>query len=108
MIALLAILLATGSSSVPATMLGTWSSGSCSDPAKLVVIAATTAKMGTGPAAEIVYVADDDGAGNGAIHWKEEGSVDNFVYVASADKLVYNAQVYHMPGAVAYTRCPSS
>ena len=107
MIVLLAILLAA-SNSVPAAMLGTWSSGSCSDPAKLVVITATTAKMGTGPAAGIIYVADDDGAGNGAIHWKEEGSVDNFVYVASTDKLVYNAQGYHMPGAVGYTRCPSS
>jgi hypothetical protein len=88
-------------------MVGTWSTGSCTDASKLLVITATTAKMGTEPAAAIVYYPDDAGAGNGAIHWKEEGSVDNFVYVAEVKKLVHNTQGYGMPGKVAYVRCPS-
>lgn len=88
-------------------MLGTWSSGSCSDADKLLVITPTTAKMGTSDSAAIAYAANDDGNGNGAIHWQAEGSVDNFVYDASNDRIIYNAQGYHMPGAVAYKRCSS-
>jgi hypothetical protein len=109
MMLLLGVLLATVLHPIPSAMLGTWSSGSCSDPSKLLLITATTVKMGTGPAASVVYVPDDDGAGNGAIHWTAEGSVDNFVLVTvdSTNKIVYNAQGYHMPGAVAYTHCDS-
>lgn len=97
--------LVAANAAVPKAMLGTWSSGSCSDAAKLLVIAPSTVAMGTAAALPVVYVPDDDGAGNGAIHWTAEGSVDNFVYVASTDTIVYNAQGYHMPGAVAYKRC---
>jgi hypothetical protein len=107
MIVLLSVLLLAATTPVPSVMLGTWSTGSCTDPSKLLVITATTAKMGTAAAAPIVYTADDDGAGNGAIHWAQEGSVDNFVYAASVKKIVYNAQGYHMPGQVAYVRCSS-
>jgi hypothetical protein len=108
MIVLLSVLLAAGSPAVPSDMLGTWSTGSCTDSSKLLVITATTAKMGTEPAAAIVYVPDDAGPGNGAIHWKEEGSVDNFVYVPEVKKLVHNTQGYGMPGKVAYVHCPST
>ncbi len=60
---------------------------------------------GHGEAAEIVYVPNDDGAGHGAIHWAQEGNVDNFVYAAGKDAIVHNVQGYHMPGAVLYQRC---
>jgi hypothetical protein len=103
---LLAILLAASSNSIPTAMLGTWSMGSCSDSSKLLVITPSTVQMATDPAAAVVYYPDDAGAGNGAIHWKEEGSVDNFVYVPSTNKIVHNTQGYGMPGAVAYSHCP--
>jgi hypothetical protein len=107
MIATFAILLALASPAVPSQMLGTWSSGSCKDPSALLVITPTTAALGTHGASNIVYFPDDDGAGHGAIHWQEEGSVDNFVYDPGSDVIIYNAQGYHMPGAVKYSRCPA-
>lgn len=106
MFALLAALVAAASAAVPSSMIGIWSSGRCSDEGSRLVITATTAKLGTNPAEPIVYYPNDDGNGHGAIHWKEEGNVDNFVYVTATKKILHNTQGYHMPGAVLYARCP--
>jgi hypothetical protein len=108
MFALVAILLAAVAAAVPSNMIGTWSSGRCSDQSSRLVITATTAKLGTSRAQKIVYYPNDDGAGHGAIHWQQEGNVDNFVYVSATKKIVHNVQGYHMPGAVLYARCPST
>jgi hypothetical protein len=108
MFALVAILLAAVAAAVPSNMIGTWSSGRCSQQSSRLVITATTAKLGTSRAQKIVYCPNDDGAGHGAIHWQQEGNVDNFVYVSATKKIVHNVQGYHMPGAVLYARCPST
>jgi hypothetical protein len=105
-LALLAALILAAAPAVPSAMIGTWSSGRCSDPSSLLVITATTAKLGKNPAEPVVYYPNDDGSGHGAIHWKQEGNVDNFVYLAATKKIVHNTQGYHMPGAVLYARCP--
>jgi hypothetical protein len=91
---------------VPAAMLGTWSDASCSaGAASRLVIGPKVAKLGTGRPMPIVYYPDDAGAGRGAIHWREEGNVDNFVYDAASKRIVHNLQGYHMPGQVLYRRC---
>jgi hypothetical protein len=96
---------ALAGSPVPKPMLGTWSSGACATKSAQLVIGPKVARLGTGNPMPIVYYANDDGAGNGAIHWREEGNVDNFVYVAAGTRIVHNTQGYHMPGQVVYKRC---
>jgi hypothetical protein len=95
----------TGPAPVPPAMLGTWTHASCSTQSALLAIGPKVAQLGTGRPMPIVYIANDDGAGNGAIHWRQEGNVDNFVYVAESKRIVHNTQGYHMPGQVVYTRC---
>jgi hypothetical protein len=95
----------TGPAPVPPAMLGTWTHASCSTKSALLAIGPKVAQLGTGRPMPIVYIANDDGAGNGAIHWRQEGNVDNFVYVAESKRIVHNTQGYHMPGQVVYTRC---
>jgi hypothetical protein len=91
---------------VPAAMLGTWSDASCSaGAASRLVIGPKVAKLGTGRPMPIVFYPDDTGKGRGAIHWREEGNVDNFVYDAASKRIVHNLQGYHMPGQVVYARC---
>jgi hypothetical protein len=93
---------------VPAKMIGTWAKGGqCTVASSRLVIAKTTVTLGTAKPQKIVYVPNDDGAGHGAIHWAQEGNVDNFVYAAGKDAIVHNVQGYHMPGAVLYQRCKS-
>jgi hypothetical protein len=55
-----------------------------------------------------VFYPEDSPSGNGAIHWDDEGSVDNFEYVPDKDELIYNSMGYGMgePG-VLYKRCKS-
>ena len=108
MFARVVMLLAAGAAAVPSNMIGAWSSGRCSDQSSRLVITATTAKLGKSPARKIVYYPNDDGAGHGAVHWQQEGNVDNFIYVSATKKIVHNVQGYHMPGAVLYARCPST
>jgi hypothetical protein len=107
-VALGIVLVGATSAPVPRVMIGTWARGSCARPADRLVISPQSAKVGTAAAAPIVYYPDDDGRGHGAIHWREEGNVDNFVYVRSRDVIVHNTQGYHMPGRVVYKRCTPS
>ncbi len=90
---------------IPHAMLGTWAHGKCDDPAARLVIAAKTATLGIGKPASIYYAPNDDENGHGAIHWSQEGVVDNFVFLPSENEIVHNAQGYHMPGAVLYKHC---
>ena len=92
---------------VPKAMLGRWYHGPCSHPDQRLTITPTRAKLGAQPAAGIVYYPNDDGAGNGAIHWRAQFSVDNFVYLAAHNRIVHNTQGYHMPDEVVFRRCPA-
>lgn len=44
-------------------------------------------------------------SGNGAIHYKEEGNVDNFEYAAGKDQMIYNPEGFGMGKPVLYKRC---
>ena len=100
-------LAATGPAPVPKAMLGTWTHGACAAKSASLVIGPKVARLGTGHPMPTVYIANDDGAGNGALHWRRAGNVDNFVYLPETKRIVHNTQGYHMPGQVTYTRCSS-
>jgi hypothetical protein len=55
----------------------------------------------------MVHQADEQSPGHGAIHWTQEGVVDNVVYDSTLHAIVYNSQGFGMPGQVVYKRCPS-
>lgn len=91
---------------VPKAMLGTWSDSGCSGKSGTrLIIGPKVARLAGAHPMPIVYYVDDDGAGHGAIHWREEGNVDNFVYVPATKRIVHNTQGYHMPGQIIYQRC---
>jgi hypothetical protein len=97
-----------GTARVPAVMLGTWAHGSCAAQGNRLVITPSTAKLGTGKAAAVVYRPDDQGPGRGALHWNEEYVVDNFVYDSTQKAIVHNTQGFGMPGQMLYKRCPAA
>ena len=101
----LAALPAPRTAPVPRAMLGTWSDGACGKPGTRLVIGPKVARLAGGRPMPIVYYSDDDGAGHGAIHWRGEGNVDNFVYLPASRRIVHNTQGYHMPGQILYQRC---
>lgn len=92
---------------VPAELVGHWAlDGACDDVEKSITVAADTLAMGSTAADEITFYPDDSPAGNGAIHWAEEGVVDNFEYDPTADTLSHNPEGYGMGVAPeVYTRC---
>jgi len=99
-------LAAPAAAPVPKVMLGYWSSTpSCTDRAAQLRVTATTAQVGNGPEQPIVYYPNDAARGQGAIHWRAEGNVDNFVYNAASHTIIHNGQGYHMPGRTSYHRC---
>jgi hypothetical protein len=76
--------------------------GDCSSPTARLVVT----KRSSAEALPIVYDPNDEVAGCGAIHWAGGGNVDNLLYDAEHDRIIYNGQGYHMAGAVVYMRCP--
>lgn len=94
---------------VPANLHGHWAiDGACEKPDDSVHIEGQMLGLGTGKPLAVVFYPDDSPSGNGAIHWDDEGSVDNFEYVPDSDELIYNGMGYGMgkPGPV-YKRCKS-
>lgn len=94
---------------VPAELVGHWAvDGACDKADSSIHVETGTLAMGAGEPAAITFAADDSPSGNGAIHWAEEGNVDNFEFDKANDVLLYNAQGYGMGvAAVTYKRCPS-
>lgn len=92
---------------VPADLNGHWAiDNKCDSPENALHIGDGMATLGTGDAMAITYFADDSPAGNGAIHWAEEGNVDNFEYAKDRDELLYNSEGYGMGIApTVYSRC---
>lgn len=95
------------SDEVPAELVGHWAvNGACDDVEKSITIAAGTLAMGSTAPDAITFFPDDSPAGNGAIHWAEEGVVDNFEYDPAKDSLYHNSEGYGMGVAPeVYTRC---
>ncbi|MBL8575611.1 MAG: hypothetical protein JNK47_00165 [Mesorhizobium sp.] len=94
---------------VPDNLLGHWAlGGECGSANKSIHIAATTLGFGKNKADAVEFIANDSPSGNGAIHWSEEGVVDNFEYDTTNDVLLHNTEGYGIGGAPeVYKRCKS-
>jgi len=103
----LALCGAAASAPVPKAMLGKWYHGPCSHPDETLSIAKKRARIGHGRVGPIVYYPNDDGEGHGAIHWRSQFSVDNFVFYPTHNRIVHNAQGYGFPQQIVFRRCPA-
>src|SRR5690606_31402993 len=82
---------------VPAELVGQWAvDGACGDVENSITVTADTLAFGSTDPAAVTFSPDDSPSGNGAIHWAEEGSVDNFEHAVDQDVLLYNGQGYGM------------
>jgi hypothetical protein len=106
-IALLApLLLAAAPATVPTAFRGTWArNGNCTTPAERLTITATTAALGQDPAQPVIFDRGDGPHGESALHWAQEGNVDNFV-AGAANTLVHNPEGYGMGQPETFKRCP--
>lgn len=96
------------SAPIPAAILGVWAlDGRCDNVDDRLAITPGLAQWGSNPPAPIDYFPKDGPDGAAALHWTEEGVVDNFVYDAGHDVLIHNTQGYGMPGAERFDRCPA-
>jgi hypothetical protein len=82
---------------VPANLLGHWAlDGACDKSDDSIHIETATLSFGTQKGEAIEFYPDDSPSGNGAIHWSEEGVVDNFEYDPTQDILLHNGEGYGM------------
>jgi hypothetical protein len=105
----LAVAIPAWADEVPQNLMGHWAEkGECGNANKSIHISATTLAFGTKKGDAVEFLNNDSPAGNGAIHWSEEGVVDNFEYNATKDELLHNSEGYGMGGAPQiYQRCKS-
>jgi hypothetical protein len=104
--ALTALLAPAAAMPVPQEIQGVWApDGRCAVAAARFTVTATEAGLGTAPPHAVVYIAHDGPGGAAALHWAEEGNVDNFVYDRQHDTLVHNLQGYGVPAAETLHRC---
>lgn len=92
---------------VPANLHGHWAlEGACDKTDDSIHIEAGTLSFGTEKGEAVEFYPDDSPSGNGAIHWSEEGVVDNFEYDPTQDILLHNGEGYGMGGKPdVYKRC---
>lgn len=92
---------------VPASIVGHWAlDGQCDQADNSIHIDPTTLAFGAEKGEAVEFMTDDSPAGNGAIHWSEEGVVDNFEFDEASDTLLHNTEGYGMGVAPeVYKRC---
>lgn len=106
----LALLLATpayaASDDVPESIQGKWvgEGAACDTLGAPMVISATTLVYANGMIDD-VFFSPEDGS-DGTIHFREEGEVSNYEYVAEEDVLVYHPEGFGMGSALPMFRCP--
>ena len=103
----LPLLCAAGPASehVPPGFRGAWArDGRCAVAAGRLVITAKTAALGVAPPAPITFDRDDGPHGEDAVHWAQEGEVDNFV-LGPAGTLIHNPEGYGMGHPELFRRC---
>lgn len=89
---------------IPKAIQGVWAEGGkCHG--ETVTFTAHSLQYKGQKAAKASFWPDDSPSGNGAVHYAEEGYVDNFEYVAGKDELLYNPEGYGMGTPVLYKRC---
>ncbi|MGV3548696.1 hypothetical protein [Rhizobium sp.] len=92
---------------VPANLIGHWAlKGACDTASASIHIKGNSLAFGSDQGAAVEFFPGDSPRGNGAIHWSEEGVVDNFEFDSARDVLLHNAEGYGMGGTPeVYTRC---
>jgi len=89
---------------VPKAAQGVWAKGGQCQGETVTLTADTLKYKGAQPQS-VYFVPKESPSSHGAIHYKEEGSVDNFEYAADKDHLIYNPEGFGMGKSVLYTRC---
>ena len=94
------------SDDVPEAIQGKWVSEgeACDASGAPLVISATTLVYADGRIDD-VFFSPEDGV-DGAIHFRTEGEVSNYEYVAEEDVLVYHPEGFGMGSAFPMLRCP--
>jgi hypothetical protein len=91
---------------IPADIQGKWAAEAACEGSDTVTLTATTVAIGGDEPQAAEYYADDSPAGNGAVHFAEEGDVSNWEYATDQDVLLYNEEGYGMGvDPVVYERC---
>lgn len=89
---------------VPAAAQGVWAAaGKCSGTT--VTFTAKTLQYKGQKAQAVFFAPKESPRGYGAIHYKQEGNVDNFEYADDKDQMLYNPEGFGMGKPVLYKRC---
>ncbi|MFE0015077.1 DUF4087 domain-containing protein [Mesorhizobium sp. NPDC059054] len=89
---------------VPAAAQGVWAeAGKCSGTT--VTFTAGTLQYKGQKAQAVFFTPKESPRGYGAIHYKQEGNVDNFEYADDKDQMLYNPEGFGMGKSVLYKRC---
>lgn len=90
---------------IPTPAQGVWAEGGKCRGETVTFTANTLQYKGAKP--EAAYFAPKESPrGYGAIHYVQEGNVDNFEYAADKDQMIYNPEGFGMGKSVVYKRCP--
>lgn len=89
---------------VPAGAQGTWAeAGRCGG--STVTFTAKTLQYKGQQAQAVFFAPKESPRGYGAIHYRQEGNVDNFEYADDKDQMLYNPEGFGMGKSVLYKRC---
>jgi hypothetical protein len=92
---------------VPHAAQGVWAEGGKCHGSTVTFTASTLQYKGEKPEA-VYFTPKESPRGYGAIHYVQEGSVDNFEYASDKDQMIYNPEGFGMSKSVKsvlYTRC---
>lgn len=89
---------------IPQTAQGVWAEGgNCHGPT--VTITADTLRYKGGKPEAVYFAPKESPRGYGAIHYVQQGNVDNFEYADDKDQMIYNPEGFGMGKSVLYKRC---
>ncbi|MBO9112066.1 hypothetical protein J5288_25465 [Agrobacterium sp. S2/73] len=89
---------------VPKAAQGVWAEGGKCSGLTVTITAGTLQYKGNKPDA-VYFAPKESPRGYGAIHYVEEGNVDNFEYAADKDQMIYNPEGFGTGKPVLYKRC---
>ncbi|MCP2137827.1 hypothetical protein J2S28_004951 [Rhizobium sp. SLBN-94] len=89
---------------IPKAAQGVWAEGGKCSGSTVTITAGTLQYKGAKPDA-VYFAPKESPRGYGAIHYVEEGNVDNFEYAADKDQMIYNPEGFGMGKPVLYKRC---
>ncbi|MDZ5454671.1 hypothetical protein [Labrys sp. ZIDIC5] len=93
-----------GNTPIPKAAQGVWAEGGKCGGATVTFTARTLQYKGQ--QAQAAYFSPGDSPrGYGAIHYVQEGNVDNFEFAKDKGLLIYNPEGYGMGKSVIYKRC---